>query len=155
MRANDNSIKGGGTLILQYEGETYPLQSFASGDYITLEMEGDFTSRTALYGGGAGTVRNFTGRQGRITIKVTAGSLDDQFFMKIYNNDLNNFSSSGFIGGEWNLKTKTELGDVQTRHTFKGGTIVATPTFSASVEGNIAELERQWTIGATIELKVQ
>ena len=153
---NKINVQGKGTLIMKYSGETYRFENFASGDFITLEMAGDFTTRTAFGNGGVGIVRNFTGSQGTMTVKVTSGSNDDKFFMKIYNDFQNNFPSNGFITGEWNLLTTNGLNQsAQSKYILTGGSIGQTPVFSASSEGNIAEIERPWVLGFTIELQTQ
>tara|TARA_B100001059_G_C17837301_1_gene589120 strand:+ start:5793 stop:6260 length:468 start_codon:yes stop_codon:yes gene_type:complete len=153
---NKINLSGNGTLIMKYAEETYRFENFASGDFITLEMAGDFTTRTAFGNGGSGVVRNFTGSQATMTVKVTAGSNDDKFFMRIYKDFQNNFPSNGFISGEWNLLSTDSLGQsVQSKHKLTGGSITQTPVFSASSDGNIAVLERPWVLGFTIELQTQ
>jgi len=152
MANNNISVKGSETLIIN----DYTFVNVASGTYINVEFNGDVSTRTPLGNGGVIVARNFEGLQANVTIKVTAGSVDDEQLLTFYNNEKNNFADTPFLNGSYNLLTIDSTGRArQTKYILSGGCILTLPNISASADGTTDGMERTWVLGFTTDLQNQ
>lgn len=134
-----------------------PLEDLASGDFVVGEQQGELTTRTAFANGGVGIARNYTGRQYNVTIKAVAGSKSDKLMTDLYNEqEGENFTETPFITGNHSIKTfNSDNISTTTSYDLNGGSIINAPNFTASAEGNVAEVERVWVLGFSTKLQIQ